>query len=617
MWSQLFRLPLSSAHAYSESMKLRLLFLVLLLLLAFAALACSGDSDDDPTAVAPPTTLGTPDSASPTSAPSPTATLGVAPAATPTPPADAEGQAKALRLIEAPQGMLEFTTDGPYVVPGDALGMFYLNIETQQIEGWYDLLGGTTPYASSGDARFTAFRRGQQVFQGGQTYPAGFYIGDRETQTVYHVEGDAQPVFQRSQNGAYEIASRGDLLLFQIPVDDGDDWFAVFDMATGKVKTTFQVEARLALFSGDGATIALANWGASPHVYLADVASGDVRDIGEIALDDTDLEGEVALLNSGDGAAFTFVANPAKAQYTGIATRFSWQGNQLSELKGDELLVSPYGDYVAVMEPMGSAASDAPSPWVVFTGYNLADLSPTFRVSGVSPYLGRSTGNRWLVDGSGFAVEQADGKLVLAMRSGELRDYPGVPSPSDPNVFAINGGAGGSVGAVTADGKPIVSISFQGGVRDFVDPWGDNGNEIRMLIPHGGHDGPPITASIAQPFVEQAPYAGEPQLQLTDVGVAFGLTNLYDQPGSQTVVGQIAAPYRVTVQEVAWHCSGNTGLDPSQCQRIDSNVAHEFMALVLGSEIGPDAPTSSYWARVTTPDGQSGWILLQANIQGI
>ncbi len=604
-------------------MKLRFLLLMLLPFLALAAMACSGD-DDDATPAASATISGTIVRSSPTSAPSPASTLGTAPAATPTPQISAEEQAKNLKLLEAPQGMLEFTTDGPYVVPGDALGVFYLNIKTQQIEGWYDLIGGTSPVAFSGENRFSVFQRSQQTFEGGQTYPAGDYLGDRGTQAVYRWDGDAELVYEKTGFNSSEISARGPLVLFRVPVAGDKDWFALLNVETNKVESTFQADGQWGLISRDGSKIALVGNGTS----VVDVATGKVSESSDAAFDaltgpeETGEPGKISsleMIESRDGGRFVVVAT--SVQSSGLQTgsgaiwaSYDWNGRQLTSGQGTNAYASSDGEYVAVAEPIPGASD---SQWYSLTAVSSEDSSPAFRVVGAGERFPEQAYNRWLADDSGLVFKGPGNAFWLAMRSGEIRDYIGVPSPTEPGVFAVVGGPAGSVGALNADGKAIVSINFQGGVRDFVDPWGDRGDELRMLIPHGGHDGPPAVATIVQPYVEEAPYGGEPQLQINDVGVAFGLLQLYETPGSDTVVGQVASPYRVTVQEVAWRCSGSTSVDPSQCQHIDSNAPHDFMALVLGAQIGPDAPVSSYWARVTTSDGQEGWLLLQANVQGI
>ena len=592
----------------SSTARLALALLGLLIgaIAVIAAVALSGGSDDNGghTAVSSPTVPGT---IVTIATPSPAPTLETAPDATATPVQSAEEQARNFKLIEAPDGLLQFVTDGPYVVPPDGLGIFYLDIETGEIVGWYDLIGGTSPEASSGDNRFAVFERDQQTFQGGVIYPAGAYLADRETRTVYRWAGDAELVYQRWSFNGSDIAARDGLVLFRIPVEGGDDWFSLLDVDSGEVVVTFQAPGEWAIISDDTARIALA----SGDLVVVDVASGGVERIDEGILPGLDLEGVWGLINSADGDSFIVYTNPAKERFIGVSLRYTWDGELLSQLTGSKIFPSPEGDYVAVAEPLAleSESPESASPWYIFSAYDTADGSEVFRVVGVLPHYGFTAGNRWLADGSGFVVERPDYELTLAMRDGSFRDFAGVPSPDSPDVFGVVGGA------VEADGTPIIVVSFQGGIRDFADPWGDNGDEVRILIPHGGHGGPGSVATIIEPYVEQAPYAGEPPLQLSEVAVAFGLLDLYDEPAG-AVIGQVAAPYRVIVHEVVLRCSGDSRPDSQECPIIDPSLHAGFLALVSGVEVR-ESPLTGHWARVTTADGQEGWLLLQVNPQGL
>ena len=576
----------------------------------FALSGGGGDDGDGDTALASPTVPGTiVPTFTPTPPPSATPTLETAPEITPTPELSPEEQARNLTLVEAPAGMLEFVTDGPYVVPGDALGVFYIDIETQQIEGWYDLLGGTQPVAFSGENRFTLFHRDEQVFVAGTIYPAGHYLGDRESRKVYRVPDHVELVFEKGEFNGNEITARGDLVLFRVPVSSGNDWFTLLDLANGEVTQTFHAEGHWALISRDASKVAVVGTG----VEIVDVASGEVETVGTVMADTghtlIDNPGAIELTEAAAGESWVFVAGSLRPEEDSLWLRYTWEGELEAEGTGAKIYLSPDGSLVAVAERI---PSDHPTaPWHALNALNTSDGSPVFRVVGVDEQYAWPNGNRWLADGSGIIVQLANNGILLAMRDGGFRDYVGSPSPESPEVFDIGGGV------ADGEGNPVFQLSFQGGVRDFVDGWGDTGDEVRILIPHGGHGGPPATATIVEPYVEEAPYDAEPQLQLSDVAVAFGLFDLYDEPGGDTVVGQVAAPYRVTVEEVANRCSGDGYSDPQQCPLTDSRAPHEFMALVLGFEIAPEAPLTSYWARVTTPDGQQGWLLLQANYQGI
>jgi hypothetical protein len=589
--------------------------LALLVGIAIGVLAL-GDDGDGPAAVAPPTASPATTVATATAAPSATPTLETAPGVTPAPESPEE-QAHNLMLVEAPDGLLQFVTDGPYVVPGDAFGIFYLDIETQRIEGWYDLIGNTLPVASSGDNRFSVFQRRGQTFQGGATYPAGLYLADRETETVYRWDGDAELVYEEQAFNPGEIASRGDLVLFRIPVEDGEDWFSLLNVETGEVETAFEAEGGWGVISEDASRIAIAG----EDVFVIEAASGSVERIAEDSLGEVDLEGEVELLSNPDGESFHVFTKPVKDRFSGVALRYTWEGDEVSKLAGNKVFPSADGAFVAIASPIEVAVpnDEVPAPWWVFTAYDTADGSELFRVVGVLPHYGFNAGNRWLADGSGIVVQRPPYVLTVAMRDGSFREFVGVPSPDSPEVFGVVGsgvaGPQGS-GAVDAAGNSIVTINFQGGVRDSSDPWGDGGGEVRILVPHGGHGGPGLAASIVEPYVEQAPFGEETPLQLSESAVAAGQVDLYDEPAG-TVIGEVAAPYPVLVHELALRCSGQSLSDPRRCPIVDSSVQADFLALILGTRLENLPPLTGIWARVTTADGREGWLLLEVQAQGI
>ena len=298
-------------------MRLGAALLVLVAVIAVVVLLSGGSDDDDAdTAIASPT-IPSATVPSPSPTPSPTPTLETAPDVTPTPVQGSEGPAPILTLVEAPAGLLQFVTDGPYVVPGDAQGIFYLDIETRAIVGWADLIGDTRPIASSGDNRFSVFERRDQTFQGGVTYPAGTYLADRETRAVYRWDGDAELALEKQAFNPGEIATRGALVLFRLPVDQADDRFSLIDVETGEVVTSFQAEATWAVISEDATKIALAG----EDVFVVDVASGGLEPIADGVLETIDLEGEFELTNSPDGESFGVFSKPVKDRFSGVALR--------------------------------------------------------------------------------------------------------------------------------------------------------------------------------------------------------------------------------------------------------------------------------------------------------
>lgn len=305
------------------------------------------------------------------------------------------------------------------------------------------------------------------------------------------------------------------------------------------------------------------------------------------------------------------MANPAKTRFRGIAARYTWEGELVSQVAGPNVLVSPRGEYAAVAEPFPLDGDELNNPWEVFSAYDMADSSPTFRVVGVNPHLGFWRGNRWLSDGSGLVVQEPGGELVLAMRDGSLHPFVGMPSPDSNEVFATY------AGAVDADGNPIATAEFEGGVRDLTNPWGEDGNEVRLRVPHGGHGGPGLTASIVEPHVDEPPY-GDLYLQLSDEAAAAGLTGLRDEPGG-AIVGQVEAPYQLRVEETVRRCSGDfeTYGNVGNCSTLNTTSHEDFVTLTTDLAVQEGRLLAGLWARVTTTTGQQGWILLQVSGIGI
>jgi hypothetical protein len=384
-------------------------------------------------------------------------------------------------------------------------------------------------------------------------------------------------------------------------------------METGEVVQAFQAEGQYALLSADASRIAILR----DKVAIIEVASGDIVVVGEgvrSALGVTDQPGrrledawniELIETPEGDGFAFALRAAP---ELDSLWQRYTWDGELLAEGIGAKVYISPDGSLVAVAERV--PGDEPTATWHVLNVLSTTDSTPVFRVVGVDEKYGVDR-NRWLADGSGIVVRWPSGLMTIAMRSTTFRDLIGSPSPTDVNVFDIGGGI------ADEEGDPIFQLSFPGGVRDFVDGWGDTGDEVRLLIPFGGHDCCGGSATIVEPYIESAPYVGPVQLQLSETAVAFGLLSLYDEPGGDIAVGQVGAPYRVTVLEVAVRCTGESFRDPQECPPTDSDAPANFIALVQGIEVEEDAPLTSYWARVTTLGGQEGWLLMQANQLGL
>jgi hypothetical protein len=365
------------------------------------------------------------------------------------------------------------------------------------------------------------------------------------------------------------------------------------------------------VISEDTSRIAIAG----EDVFVVEVASGEVERIAEDALVDVDLEGEIELMNSVDGESFHVFTKPVKDRFGGVALRYTWEGDEVSRLTGNKVFPSGDGAYVAIANPIIPASAGLPgAAWHTFTAYDTADGSELFRVVGALPWSSWTAGSRWLADGTGLVVERPPYGLTVALRDGSFRDFVGVPSPDSTEVFGVVGIEG--AGAVDAAGDAIVMLNFAGGVRDSADPWGDSGGEVRILTPHGGHGGPGFAVTIIEPYVQQPPFGEETPLQIREEAVTAGLLDLYDEPAG-TVIGQVTTPYRVVVEEVVQRCSGQGFSDPAACPLVDAGFHTDFIASLTDADPGLNGGLTGHWARVVTPDGREGWLLVQVNAQGL
>jgi hypothetical protein len=225
--------------------------------------------------------------------------------------------------------------------------------------------------------------------------------------------------------------------------------------------------------------------------------------------------------------------------------------------------------------------------------------------------LGYTTGNPWLADGSGIVVSTPAFKLCVAMTDGSFREYSGMPSPTSPELFARGSPVdiepampgpespmpSGGPSVYDASGPSITSVSPPGRSRSFVPPWGESSDEIRFLSPHGGHGGIGYALTLVEPYVEQAPYAGPPLLQLSE---SASMLSAFDEPGG-AVTGRLPS-LRVEVLETR-----ALRLEPSQ----PGYEAHcgLWRQLTLTDEC--HGVIWGTWARIA-----EGWIIVEVHPDG-
>lgn len=560
-----------------------------------------GDDDGDPMATASPTATLEPGATAEPTSPA-TGTL-----STPTPVPDEQQDPEAFAL-QPLDGLLEFREFDEGEALGEEMGAYFMDIESGEVEGWHVLVNGTIPVAISDDNRFVLFSRTERVFSDGVSYPAGDYLADRETGTVYAWDGDAQVVLaERASNGP-RLATRGDRVLFQVPDQNSRAWLVVMEMGDEpEILTSFEGEASLGLFSQDGDQIAVLG----ESISLIDLDDGEVQQVDTPLPRELDEEGILSLRNTpNDGLLFTI--SPAKEGFNGGWIRYAWEGAlEQSNFGLYHVYPSPRGEYVALVEPiLGTEGS-----WPVlasFSAMNTQDSTQLFRVIGAVENFGFTTGNIWLANGNGFVIGDAQLEMQLALRNGDFEPYLGMPSPEDADVFAtssVDSSISGQTMAprvVDEDGNVLAEANAT--ARSFYPPWGLNGSEIRFVTPHLGHGGLGFTRSLVEPRIEQAPYPSGP-IALTLSESAIGM-DLLDAPVTGSSVGTLAGP-AVVVTEI-----DRLRLEPGQ----DGYDLHCDLLNSLTDSGECNGPLWGQWAYVVPPLDQPaspGWMLIAVNPEGM
>jgi hypothetical protein len=157
--------------------------------------------------------------------------------------------------------------------------------------------------------------------------------------------------------------------------------------------------------------------------------------------------------------------------------------------------------------------------------------------------------------------------------------------------------------------QPYLSLA-----ADFVPPFGESSEEIRYLVPHGGHDCCQGAFSLVESYVEYPPYPSELSFSLSP---AASGEQLLDEPLTGRPVGSITGASKVTVLEMRTLCTDPAVMPGSNCLRTHYEVHHSFLMRHQGSSSGATIGLAGFWARVKTADGQEGWLLLSVRILGV
>ena len=494
---------------------------------ALVALA-GGDSDDafsvaalsSPTFSVPAATATAPPTAIPTAAPT------AVPTAIPTPlPRNGLPSSNPFSdfRLEIAAVEVEFVEGAPSQAPPEALSVWFLDIETSAMEGWIDSLGGLSFHAFSGDNRLVAFERREGLVSGGVPYRAGFLLADRVSERVYRWQGEAELVLAETPHTSNRLASRDGLVMFRIAADEEPDWFALVDLDSGDIESTFQAEGVWALLSNEGDAAVVFGDG---RLSLADLSSGAVRTIAHQLGGGIDLEGRVSLQNSLEGEGFLLLISPNKVEHGSDSGwwHFGWKGDLLAAGFGqDGVYPSPSGELVAQAEPILRDEISGVVPWYAINVFDTKDGRLLFRVVGVLNSGASAGTNRWLADGSGIMVSSPEFVFAMAMSDGNFLPFVGLPSPASTSLFAISSSVEGGPAVVDAAGTVIAAAPAWAKARFFVSPWGTTGSEIRFIMTIGGGHGPGINLSLIRPYIELEPYSGPPVLRLRDAGLGAQL----------------------------------------------------------------------------------------------
>jgi hypothetical protein len=171
-----------------------------------------------------------------------------------------------------------------------------------------------------------------------------------------------------------------------------------------------------------------------------------------------------------------------------VSERYSWQGEKLGDLPGENAIFSPDGSLVAWEEKLAGFVSA-----VVVA--DAASLQPRFRAVGASlcyDDLG-TLGGRWLGDSSGLVLLSGGGYHIVD-REGNLRDVPVpdgveiereiVPAPDRADLFVIDRRL-----VVDASGKRLSEVTLWDGsgiMPGHTDSWGIDSAELRFTLPYFG-----------------------------------------------------------------------------------------------------------------------------------
>ena len=552
-----------------------LLGAVIIAVVLALALGDGGDPDDQALVAAPEATYtppALPDPPRPTSTP---------PGATPTPVPPL--RAEAFALEEAPPGAIEFVR----VAPGDKLNLpvYLVDPVTGAVEALRDPTRNFR-LVHLDSSRLIALSNAVGLSQTGvETAPDGDLV-DRATGKVYR------------WRSAILVALAEGKAIFRIPDAAADDWFMVVDLNKGpQVAARFRAEANAALISSDGKQAAV--WGS--ELYIVDIETGEARMVQE-KLSETSVRANSVARNTDNGAAFLVASTPLDSKVEARWVHYTWRGDLILKGSGRTGLISPSGNLLGLLESPSNVQA---------TTYSFIDThsgKPVFRITGVdSPYWYNGA-NRWLADESGIVIKDPSlprhNGLVVAMQDGRVFPFVGIPTPDPIGVIALGDWAS------DAEGNVLTQVRLPDGSVKRLAGWDPGASEIPLLPLQRCCHGPNRAAQVVTPRVELPPYSGPALVHLTADMLG---AEILDQPAFGSVIGHLGVDL-VQIHEGVYVQEETPELYARNCEFFVRRI-QEFG----DSCEGPRKPTpiKGLWARVTTADGQQGWLLITVYLAAI
>ena len=559
--------------------------------------ALAGDPDDaQDVAVAPTPTASAPQDSTGTAA-------GLTPTATVIPPLSGP----------VPDG-LQRGALAPGEAPGAKHGVVFVELESGAGELW------TLPGAP-GAAEYVVdpTHRWIQAFSDRvyEDYGGGPLITDRTTGESFVVNSESWTVLAGpSLDGLLVVGAA-----IRFPSGEPprrSDTFVIVDLNTdptsiaAEIKLPFVPEFDIrATFLDRGARVLLAMQeagkdtppGQTLRVFVAEVKTGDVTEVGELPL------GLFDFLPTPGGGAAAFSSSGGKDEPRHVSvSRFDAAGARVSEFSVEDgsgpfvhrIRVSPDGRSLAWQEelPLGKPyGAGGVEHWPVVVMADLDTGEVRFRAVRASLTNGIHTLD-WLADSSALVVATQEGYGLLGVdRSltplpfSPVAHFDPVPAPAphDASLFAYAGRLVDATGNQL--GPDIAAASWVGSGLTEGYGFNDAGTELRLQrsLPFGRDFGPGGVSTMSLPVrIETPPFTETTRLRVATGGDNLNLRAL---PGvTEEVVGQLVDGAQVTV-------SGD-GTNNNCSEDAGCSVASD-----------PDLEyDEAWWLYVVANDGLEGWV---------